>query len=108
MRILKLLALTIALWGSLSCYGQKVGLVLSGGGASALAHVGVIKALEENQIPINYITGTSMGAFIGGLYASGYTPEEIESIVTADQFGNMLDGSLKKDFEFFFIFEEIN
>ncbi|MFT6324906.1 MAG: NTE family protein, partial [Halieaceae bacterium] len=49
----------------------KVGLVLSGGGADALAHIGVIKALEENNIPISYITGTSMGALIGALYASG-------------------------------------
>ena len=53
---------------------QKVGLVLSGGGAKGAAHIGVIKALEENNIPIDYITGTSIGAIIGSLYAMGYSP----------------------------------
>mgnify|MGYP000315836594 CR=1 FL=1 len=56
---------------------QKVGLVLSGGGAKGAAHIGVIKALEENNIPIDYITGTSIGAIIGSLYAMGYSPEEM-------------------------------
>ena len=50
-------------------YAQKVGLVLSGGGAKGAAHIGVIKALEENGIPIDYITGTSAGAIVGSLYA---------------------------------------
>ena len=59
---------------------QRVGLVLSGGGSSGVSHVGVLKALEENNIPIDFITGTSMGALIGGLYASGYSPHEIEQI----------------------------
>ena len=58
---------------------QKVGLVLSGGGAKGAAHIGVIKALEENGIPIDYITGTSAGAIVGSLYAMGYTPEEMEN-----------------------------
>ncbi|MDE7236454.1 MAG: patatin-like phospholipase family protein, partial [Paramuribaculum sp.] len=52
---------------------QSVGLVLSGGGAKGIAHIGVIKALEEHNIPIDYVAGTSMGAIIGGLYAAGYT-----------------------------------
>ena len=51
--------------------GQKVGLVLSGGGAKGMTHIGVIRALEENGIPIDYIAGTSMGAIIGSLYAMG-------------------------------------
>ena len=50
---------------------QRVGVVLSGGGASGIAHVGVLKALEEAQIPIDYIAGTSMGALVGGMYAMG-------------------------------------
>ena len=54
---------------------QKVGLVLSGGGAKGAAHIGVIKALEENNIPIDYVAGTSIGAIIGSLYAMGYTPD---------------------------------
>ena len=60
----------------------RIGLVLSGGGARGLAHVGVIKFLEEMRIPIDYISGTSMGAIIGGLYASGLSPAELERIVT--------------------------
>lgn len=58
----------------------KVGLVLSGGGAKGLAHIGVLKVLEEEGIEIDYIAGTSMGAIIGGLYASGYTASELDSI----------------------------
>ncbi|MGB8712513.1 MAG: patatin-like phospholipase family protein [Onishia taeanensis] len=56
----------------------KIGLVLSGGGARGAAHVGILKVLEQMQIPIDYIAGTSMGSIIGGLYASGMTPDEIE------------------------------
>ncbi|MEO5721570.1 MAG: patatin-like phospholipase family protein [Chthoniobacterales bacterium] len=56
----------------------KIGLVLSGGGARGVAHIGVLKALEELQVPIDYIAGTSMGAVVGGLYASGMSPDEIE------------------------------
>ncbi|MBR4882762.1 MAG: patatin-like phospholipase family protein, partial [Bacteroidales bacterium] len=55
-------------------FAQSVGLVLSGGGAKGVSHVGVIKALEENDIPIDYICGTSMGAIVGSLYAAGFTP----------------------------------
>ena len=58
----------------------KVGLVLSGGGAKGLAHIGVLKVLEEQGVQIDYITGTSMGAIIGGLYASGYTASELDSV----------------------------
>jgi NTE family protein len=65
---------------------QKVALILSGGGSKGLAHVGVLKALEENNIPIDYIAGTSMGAIIGGLYASGYSPREIEKMVINPDF----------------------
>lgn len=71
------LIISISLFYLLQVPAQKVGLVLSGGGAPGIAHIGVIKALEENEIPIDYITGTSMGALIGGLYASGYSPNEM-------------------------------
>ena len=60
---------------------KKTGLVLSGGGALGIAHIGVLKMIEKYEIPIDYITGTSMGAIIGALYASGYTASEIETIV---------------------------
>ena len=59
----------------------KVGLVLSGGGARGISHVGVIKQLEKYQIPIDLIVGTSMGSVIGGFYAAGYSSDQIESIV---------------------------
>ena len=59
-------------------HAQKVGLVLSGGGAKGLTHIGIIRALEENGIPIDYIAGTSMGSIVGSLYAMGYSPDEME------------------------------
>lgn len=59
----------------------KVGLVLSGGGARGVAHIGVLKELERQRIPIDFITGTSMGSIVGGLYASGNSVEEIEEIL---------------------------
>lgn len=61
----------------------RIGLVLSGGGARGAAHIGVLKVLEKMRIPIDYIAGTSMGSIVGGLYASGMTPAEIEEVVTS-------------------------
>lgn len=58
----------------------KVGLVLSGGGAKGFAHIGVLKVLEQEGVKIDYIGGTSMGAIIGGLYAAGYTADQLDSI----------------------------
>jgi len=59
----------------------KIGLVLGGGGAKGLAHIGVIKVLEELHIPIDYIAGTSMGSLVGGAYASGMTSDEMERFI---------------------------
>ena len=56
----------------------KVGLALSGGGAKGLAHIGILKVLEEVGVPIDYIAGASMGSVVGGLYATGYPLEELE------------------------------
>src|SRR5512135_2371118 len=56
----------------------KIGLALGGGGARGTAHIGVIRVLEELHIPIDYVAGTSMGSIIGGLYACGYTPDQME------------------------------
>ncbi|SEU03846.1 NTE family protein [Hymenobacter actinosclerus] len=72
---------------------QKVGLVLSGGGAKGLAHVGVLRQLEKNQIPIDYIVGTSMGAIVGAMYAAGYSPDEIEKIVLQPEFQTWVSGA---------------
>lgn len=80
---------------------QKVGVVLSGGGATATAHIGFLKALEENDIPIDYITGSSMGAIIGAFYASGMSPEEIEKIVLSKEFLVMSAGELPDTLSFY-------
>lgn len=59
----------------------KIGLVLGGGGAKGAAHIGILKVLESNNVPIDFIAGTSIGAYIGGLYALGYNADEIENIM---------------------------
>lgn len=59
----------------------KIAVVLAGGGAKGAAHIGVLKALEEMNIPVDIITGTSMGAYVGGLYATGMSADEIESFI---------------------------
>ncbi|HSP06182.1 MAG TPA: patatin-like phospholipase family protein, partial [Acidobacteriota bacterium] len=56
---------------------QKVGLVLSGGGARGLSHIGTLEWMEEHHVPADYITGTSIGGLIGGLYAMGMSPKEM-------------------------------
>ncbi|MBA3706034.1 MAG: patatin-like phospholipase family protein [Bacteroidetes bacterium] len=81
---------------------QKVGVVLSGGAASGIAHIGVLKALEDNHIPIDYITGTSMGALVGSLYAIGYSPDQIEGIVKTEKFQNWSQGVVDKKFAYYF------
>ncbi|KXX71809.1 patatin-like phospholipase family protein [Flammeovirga sp. SJP92] len=81
---------------------KSVGLVLSGGGAKGIAHVGVIKVLEENGIPIDYITGTSMGAIVGGFYAAGYTSGEIEGFIRDPDFQAWVSGQIDPDDEFYF------
>ncbi|GAL10533.1 hypothetical protein JCM19233_1510 [Vibrio astriarenae] len=65
-----------------------IALVLAGGGAKGAAHIGVIKALEEMQIPVDIVTGTSMGSFVGGLYATGMSADEIESFIYSVEWNN--------------------
>lgn len=67
--------------GNIESYRPKIALVLSGGGARGLSHIGVLQELEKNNIKIDYITGTSIGAIVGSLYASGYTSYELDSLV---------------------------
>ncbi|HTM99747.1 MAG TPA: patatin-like phospholipase family protein, partial [Pedobacter sp.] len=81
---------------------QKVGLVLSGGGAKGLAHIGILKALEENNIPIDYITGTSMGGIVGAMYAAGYSPKQMEEIALSTDFQDWVSGRYKSDYNFYF------
>lgn len=84
----------------------KVGLVLSGGGAKGIAHIGVIKALEDNDIPIDYITGTSMGAIVGSLYASGYTPAEMIALLASPGFAEWSTGQIDPDYLYYFLSEQ--
>lgn len=80
---------------------QKVGLVLSGGGSGGVSHVGVIKALEENNIPIDYITGTSIGSLIGAYYAAGYSPAEMEKLVNSEIFQKVFKGDVPPKYTYF-------
>ena len=77
-------------------YGQSVGLVLSGGGAKGLYHIGVLQALEENNVAIDYVAGTSMGSIIAGLYAAGYTPEQMRAIAVSGDLEQWISGRLDK------------
>ena len=69
---------------------KKVALVLSGGGAKGMAHIGVIKVIEKAGIPVDIVTGTSMGSIIGGLYSIGYTPEQMDSLVSVQNWAFVL------------------
>ncbi|MBR4847964.1 MAG: patatin-like phospholipase family protein [Bacteroidaceae bacterium] len=81
---------------------QKVGLVMSGGGARGLAHIGVIKVLEENNIPIDYVAGTSMGAIVAALYSMGYTPDEMIEMMKTDDFQRWYTGTLDQNYMYYF------
>jgi NTE family protein len=70
--------------------GQKIGLALSGGAARGLAHIGVLKVLAEAGVRVDVVAGTSMGSVIGGLYAVGYTPAQLDSIVTSVNWTRLL------------------
>jgi len=80
-RILATLFLSVLLTPLYAAERPKVGLVLSGGGAKGAAHVGVLKILEEHHIPVDYIAGTSIGAYVAGMYALGYSASEVEAIM---------------------------
>ena len=81
---------------------QKVGLVMSGGGARGLAHIGVIKMLEENNIPIDYVAGTSMGAIVAALYSMGYTPDEMVGLMKTEDFQRWYTGTMDQKYMFYF------
>ncbi len=88
---------SISLFGYCQEKGEpKIGLVLSGGGAKGLAHIGVLKVLEEEGIKIDYIGGTSMGAIIGGLYASGYSAKDLDSIFRETNFNILIQDNLPR------------
>ena len=104
-KILILFALIIS---STILNAQKVGIVLSGGGAKGLAHIGVIKALEENSIPIDYVTGTSMGSIVGALYSIGYTTDEMVALFHSKDFSMWLNGETDISLKYFFMQEDLS
>jgi len=87
--------------------GQRVGVVLSGGGATALAHIGFLRVLEENNVPIDYICGTSMGAVIASFYASGYSVDQMDSLCRTPEFTMLSKGDeLPVDLQFYYLESE--
>lgn len=99
-QIFSTLVLAICLLLPFSLHSQeqrkKVGVVLSGGGAKGMAHIKALKVIEEAGIPIDYIAGTSMGAIVGGLYAIGYTPEQLDSMVRKQNWTFLLSDRIKR------------
>jgi NTE family protein len=82
--------------------GLKIGLVLSGGGAKGFAHIGALKVLEQAGIKIDYIGGTSMGAVVGGLYATGYNAEQIDSIFQKTNFDELINDFIPRSSKNFY------
>ena len=81
---------------------EKVGLVLSGGGAKGIAHIGVIKALEDADIPVDYVAGTSMGAIVGSLYSCGWSPAQMMDLITSPGFKYWSTGTLNEKLVYYF------
>ena len=81
---------------------KKIGLVLSGGGAKGMAHIGVLKVLEKYHIKPDYISGTSMGAIVGSLYATGYSADQIDSIFRKMDFDKILFDIQERKYKSFF------
>lgn len=96
MKKILVLILIVLLTISLSAE-EKIGLALSGGGARALAHIGVLKVIDKKNIPIDYIAGTSIGAVVGGLYAMGYSAEKIEKIILDLEWNDILNDEISRD-----------
>ena len=93
--------LLIGVFAWINTYSQdmqrpKVALVLSGGGAKGFAHIGTIKVLEQEGIPIDMIVGTSMGSIVGGFYSLGYSADQIEKIVKGEDWGRLLSDQVNR------------
>ena len=104
LRVLAVLAFTVAMLMPVTGAAAeptagarpRIGLVLGGGGARGAAHVGVLKVLEEMRIPVDYVAGTSMGSIVGGLYASGMTPDEIDREMQKMDWADLFQDSPKR------------
>ncbi|HRI80380.1 MAG TPA: patatin-like phospholipase family protein, partial [Cyclobacteriaceae bacterium] len=87
---------------------QKVAVVMSGGAAKGIAHIGVLKALEENEIPIDYVVGTSMGGIVAGCYAAGMSPAQIEETMLTDNLLRWINGQLEDGYNYYYNKNEIH
>ncbi len=99
----RLVIFTLSLMFFSAANAQSVGLVLSGGGAKGIAHIEIIRVLEKNGIPIDYIAGTSIGAIVGGLYAAGFSPDEMEQLFRSDDFYFWSTGRIQKEYRYYFV-----
>lgn len=97
-----LILLVVYIFYISTSFAQKVGIVLSGGGVRGFAHIGVLKALEENQIPVDFITGTSAGALVGSMYATGLTPQQMELNTLSNEFREYATGKIDEDLNYYF------
>ncbi|MCD6176294.1 MAG: patatin-like phospholipase family protein [Candidatus Cloacimonetes bacterium] len=97
MKIKNILVLMILLIVIFLHSEEKVGLALSGGGARGLAHIGILKVIDELNIKVDYIAGTSMGAVVGGLYAMGYSATEIEEMILKNDFDSIFDEAVSRE-----------
>src|ERR1700754_4449387 len=87
--------------GSSTSGRPKLGVVLEGGGALGLAHVGVLQWMEEHRIPVSYVAGTSMGGLVGGIYATGRSPAEVRELVKTIPWDDVIRGDVPfKDLSF--------
>ncbi|MFI3248016.1 MAG: patatin-like phospholipase family protein [Rikenellaceae bacterium] len=93
--------LTLTLTINLS-EAKNIGIVMSGGGAKGLYHIGVLQALEESGVPIDYVAGTSMGAITAGLYAAGYSPEDMRDIALSGELEKWVSGKIDNNYGYFF------
>ncbi|AYN69503.1 patatin [Euzebyella marina] len=101
--ILCLLAVNLRGWSQTTQKRDlKIGLVLSGGGAKGMAHIGALKVIEEAGVEIDYIGGTSMGAIVGSLYAAGYNAKELDSIFRTTDFTNLIEDNLPRNAKTFY------
>lgn len=98
-----LLGFSFSVFGQESEKRETVGLVLSGGGAKGVAHIGVIKALEDAGIPVDYVAGTSMGAIVGSLYSCGWTPAQMLELILSPGFKYWSTGTLNRKYEYLVI-----
>lgn len=103
MKLIKIFFTIIFLFANIiNIYGQSVAVVLSGGGAKGLYHIGILKALEENSIPIDYISGTSMGAIIAGMYASGHSVQDMEDLFNHKDVKYWLSGKIEDKYQYYY------